>query len=342
MTHTLFIFFFLSITINKIGHSTYFDSKFYLAVFAVAASLSVLTASVKLLKNRISEIFFLVFVIPMLLIVLILRLDFELLEYFLSGIILAAAISFVSSRLNFLTKDGAIASFLIGSILFGIGSIKWSVPILTFFILSSMISNLRRNYNSDVDSVFEKSSKRDQMQVLANGGVSCILLLLYKMNSIELYYFVYLGCMAVVCSDTLATEIGTMKVTSTYNILNFKPVKQGTSGGISLIGTFGALLGAISIALTGVYWYNNNILFYFVLVIFAGLAGNLIDSVLGSTVQAQFRCGICGKTTEKRVHCGKITTLVSGYKWINNDLVNFVSSASGGLVLIIVYKLFLK
>ena len=64
-----------------------------------------------------------------------------------------------------------------------------------------------------------------------------------------------------------------------------------------------------------------------------GLAGALVDSPLGASVQAIYYCPTCEKETEKRTHgCGTPTRQERGWRWLNNDMVNFFSSLIGALV----------
>ena len=65
----------------------------------------------------------------------------------------------------------------------------------------------------------------------------------------------------------------------------------------------------------------------------SGLAGSLVDSLLGASVQAIYFCPACAKETEKTTHgCGTPTQHRRGWRWLNNDAVNFVSSLIGALV----------
>ena len=73
---------------------------------------------------------------------------------------------------------------------------------------------------------------------------------------------------------------------------------------------------------------------YFLLITAAGLAGSLFDSVLGATVQAMYYCPTDQKETEKHpLHtCGTETLHIRGWKWLDNDWVNFACGASGSLL----------
>lgn len=251
------------------------------------------------------------------------------------GVISSLLICFFSFKRKFLTKDGAIAAFILGFLIFGFGKLKWSIPLLTFFILSSVLSKYRKQKNFNIENYFEKTGIRDQYQVLANGGIGGLLIIINLFFNNELFYLMFVSFLSVACADTWGTEIGTLRKRKTFDILTFKKVKQGISGGISVIGLIGSLLGSFTIGLSSIYWINKT---NFFIIIIVGFIGSLVDSIFGKIVQAQYKCLSCGITTEKKFHCQKSTERISGVSWINNDWVNFFSGLSGSLLFLLIFN----
>ena len=62
----------------------------------------------------------------------------------------------------------------------------------------------------------------------------------------------------------------------------------------------------------------------------AGALGSVVDSVLGATVQAQYRAED-GSLTERRQTGSVSNELVRGYRAVTNDTVNSLSSAAAAL-----------
>jgi len=256
------------------------------------------------------------------------------LPQFVTGVGLGLLIAILSFRVRFLTASGSVATFLLASFVYGVGGWKWTIPILTFFVLSSLLSNLGKKKKASLATVFEKTSTRDFGQVAANGGVAGILVLLQYLFQNVNFYPMYLGAVAAVTADTWGTEIGTFFRGKTISIISFKNVEPGTSGGISVAGVFGGMLGSLVIASSALYWVLDFKTVFVVVV--GGILGSTIDSLAGATVQASYRCGNCGKSTEKTIHCGAPSVMMGGIRWINNDVVNWLCALSGTALAMII------
>ncbi len=259
----------------------------------------------------------------------------------LYGFILAVIVAVLAYRAHSLNKSGALAATFVGTVIFGVGGWEWAILLLTFFITSSGLSRAFRKRKENLNEKFSKGHERDAGQVFGNGGVATLFVLIHALYPESMIGWVgFAASLAAVNADTWATELGVLNPTPPYLITNpGKRVEKGTSGGISLWGTGAALLGAAVIALPAALLTNNWALFP--LVTLAGLAGSLFDSFLGATVQAMYYCPTDDKETEKHpLHtCGTQTVHLRGWRWLNNDWVNFACGAFGAaLAWIFIYS----
>ena len=162
---------------------------------------------------------------------------------FFIGFILAGFVALLSFRQHFLDPGGAAGTFVIGVIIFGVGGLEWAIPILVFFISSSLLSKLWQNRKKTFNLLYEKSSTRDIGQVLANGAIACLTVFLFYGSGKEYWFVVFLGSVAAVTADTWATEIGSLSKSLPRLITTLKPADSGTSGAVSLLGTTASIVG---------------------------------------------------------------------------------------------------
>lgn len=131
----------------------------------------------------------------------------------------------------------------------------------------------------------ENKGRRTAGQVLANAGVAGLLgLLSWQLPAqAALLQLMLAGSFAAATADTLASELGNVYGRRYYNVLTFRPDTRGLNGVVSLEGI---LLGAAGSALLaaiyclgfgwgGAFWW----------LVVAGTAGNLMDSLLGATLE---------------------------------------------------------
>lgn len=254
-------------------------------------------------------------------------------EQMIVAFILGILIGLFSFFFNFLSLSGSIATFLLAVIVYGIGGWLWTVPILMFFIASSLLSKYGKAKKKRLELIFDKSSKRDSGQVAANGGLAgMIIVLWFCFPDWEQLYLLYLASIAAVTADTWGTEIGTLLKGKPRSIITLRPVDVGTSGGVSLAGFAGGAVGAGLIAASAAIFDSAMITWSIALkLVLSGVIGSIVDSLLGATVQAQYVTAE-GGITERTTIDGVLTTLVRGFRWMNNDLVNLSCGLSGALV----------
>ena len=254
------------------------------------------------------------------------------------GFLLALIVAYLAYRLHSLNRSGAVAATIVGTVIFGVGGWQWAVLLLIFFITSSGLSRAFKKRKADLNEKFSKGHERDAGQVLGNGGLATYFAALHAFYPESLVPWIgFAASLAAVNADTWATELGVLNPTPPRMITNLtKRVEKGTSGGISLFGTLASLAGSAVIALPAVLLspigtLNPN---YLLLITAAGVSGSLLDSLLGATVQAMYFCPKDQKETEKHpLHtCGTQTVHIRGWKWLNNDWVNFACGAFGVLI----------
>ncbi len=267
-----------------------------------------------------------------------------MLQIVLWSIIVNVPVGFIAlKRKSLRSPDGVIAAGILGLVLFLSHWLYWAIVIL-FFVSSSLLTKYKHSSKIKQEAMqfAEKGGNRDMYQVLANSGVIFAVAFYFLLENgiwnAPLFHPLSLAgitSVAVVTADTWSTELGVLSNSSPRFILNLKQkVPRGTSGGVSLEGTLSTLGGSTFIALAyGMALYSiipvSKLIIAFLLVFMGGVMGSLIDSALGASIQAQFKCPSCNKITEKRFHlrCGRIKTMhVKGLKVINNDIVNFTSA----------------
>ncbi|HMM43400.1 MAG TPA: DUF92 domain-containing protein, partial [Thermomicrobiales bacterium] len=142
------------------------------------------------------------------------------------------------------------------------------------------------------------------------------------------------GSLAAATADTWATEIGSTSPDTPRLIVSRRPAVPGTSGAVTARGLAAALGGAGLLGLTTfAVGRSESRACDAATVVVAGVAGSLVDSVLGELVQERRWCPRCDKPTEARLHrCGEPTVVVGGCRGVTNDVVNVVCTASGTAV----------
>ena len=265
----------------------------------------------------------------------------------LMGSVLIAALAYWRGSLSW---SGAIGAVIVGTAVFSTGSLTWATLLITFFVTSSALSHYKEQIKEPLAEKFQKGQRRDLGQVLANGGIVALIAIAFTVIAHRWHFIGFIGAIATVTADTWATELGVLSKSLPRLITTGRVVAIGTSGGVSAFGTVIALCGGLLIGLIAfIAEFSDTVILHHVPFIpeslwlipigaFAGLLGSLVDSVLGATVQGIYYCDFDQKETESKIHrCGRETRLIRGWRWLDNDWVNFLSSFIGSLIALAIY-----
>ncbi|MES2617059.1 MAG: DUF92 domain-containing protein [Bacteroidota bacterium] len=237
-------------------------------------------------------------------------------QWLLAVVVFGSGAYFMKQK-RWLTYTGSLSAFFVACILYQGGLMFFVMP---FFLLigGTLISKL----NADEG---EKNG-RNAIQVLANGGVALLCLLgWYWYTDVSLksvFLKAYLISFSISICDTFSSEVGKYLNGHTIDIFSLRKIQKGLSGGISIQGTIaGALSVGIACSLIpmcfGLSWTTA---FY---IAFAGFLGMVLDSILGSLLQATY-ISEDGQISETANPSAK---LYKGFAWCTNDVVNVLSNA---------------
>jgi uncharacterized protein (TIGR00297 family) len=254
--------------------------------------------------------------------------------YALVGLVVVVAFALTAIILKALDGRGFLASVAVGfPIVFG-GGPGWFAVVAVFFVLGVGFTWYKYGYKQKLGTAQEKGGARNWPNILANGGLAAAFASAEYLNGGTIFAALFLGAISTSAADTVATELGLLyEGTPRLITAPRRPVQPGTSGGVSPLGFAGAVLASVVIGVMGIFFEVLPSSFLVVAVCAAGgLGGTLVDSILGALVQRKGYCAVCSKPTEALRHCGEPTKVTGGVAFIENNLVNLLSTAGGAAI----------
>ena len=187
------------------------------------------------------------------------------------------------------------------------------VPVLAVLVLTSLATRFGRKGKERLGTAEEKHG-RGSAQVCANLGFAALVcspgaqsLLsggrLDNLVGILLSLAAY-ASLAEAAADTVSSELGQVLGGTPRMLTTLRRVSPGTDGAISAMGTLAGVLAACTIGIIGAWALHGNRETACVISA-GGIFGLLFDSLLGATLERK--------------------------GWLNNDAVNFLSTASAAL-----------
>ncbi|ONK80637.1 uncharacterized protein A4U43_C01F20040 [Asparagus officinalis] len=223
---------------------------------------------------------------------------------------------------------------------------RFAALLLVFFYTSSKVTRIGEEKKRGVDEGFKEGGQRNWLQVLANSAIATILIVMAgKMTGGQDMCLNTKDSCLVTClmggiighysccnGDTWSSELGMLSNTQPRLVTNFKIVRKGTNGGITINGLLAAAAGGFVIGLTfvlvGFFTVKcaADIAWRQLLVVpiaaVAGLCGSLIDSILGAMLQFSGYCTLRKKVVGKP---GPTVIKISGTNILDNNAVNALS-----------------
>ena len=249
----------------------------------------------------------------------------------IAGLLAASLIAALGRRARALSASGAVAAAMVGTAAVAAGW-DWGALLIAFFLASSLLSRVRRRQKQEAAfGIVAKGDERDVVQVLANGGLFAATAVAFVAAPSPLWQAAGAGALAAATAATWAPAIGLLSPRPPRSIVTFRALPAGTSGGVTIQGLFGAILGAAFIEMVALllHWPPAVV----VAALVGGLAGSLVDSLAGALVQQRRWCPACGLSTERLTHsCGVPTKIVGGLAFLDNDGVNLLCTAAGAVV----------
>ncbi|MCC6458922.1 MAG: DUF92 domain-containing protein [Saprospiraceae bacterium] len=249
-------------------------------------------------------------------------LNWEKTATLLLALAFAACFVWYTRRKGALTLDGALSAAVLGLwVLYQAGP-WWLLPLFFFFISGTLFGRLRRGAAPAADAKHGRA--RDIVQVLCNGGLYAALATFAGGAHREMALSLMALSLAVSTADTWSSEIGQYARQPTVDLLRWRAVPPGLSGGVSWAGTLAGLAGALAMALLcSMLLYHRLQASFLLLATAGGFAGMLLDSLLGASVQARYRDAETGALSDQP---GPGRVLYSGAGWMSNDGVNWWSN----------------
>ena len=195
------------------------------------------------------------------------------------------AFALVAFRLRLISKSGAVVGFFLGvAVYMGYGW-KSFLLLLAFFALGSAATRLGYASKAARGIAERRGGRRSWREALANTLAGAVCSILVITTHYEAAFLVALiAVFAEAAGDTVSSEIGQWLSTRAYLITTFQPVAAGEDGGVSLAGSAAGLVASAIVVALG-YALGLAGPGGAAIALAAGVAGNLLDSVLGATLE---------------------------------------------------------
>ena len=213
-------------------------------------------------------------------------------------ILLPLALALFAYKKNLMTVWATVTSFVQAEIIGFCTNIWWVLAFFMFPVMAFIATKWKLKEKMKLGLQEGKKGERSVLNLLGVGTIPVVIAIVFFLRPSDLLTVAFLSSIAVSTSDTIASETG-IWAKKTYMITTFKQVEPGPNGAVSLYGFGTAFIGTLAFALLGWFFiFDTEPIsipdIRFLIVVAAGMFGNVMDSVLGATLENP---GYIGKYT---------------------------------------------
>ncbi len=195
------------------------------------------------------------------------------------------AFALVALGLKLVDRSGAGAGFILGAAVYLGYGYKSFLILLAFFALGSLATRMGYAKKAARGIAERRGGARSWREALANTLAGAVLAVLVVTTRHEAAFLVALvAVFAEAAGDTVSSEIGQWLSDRAYLVTTFKTVPAGEDGGVTLAGSAAGVAASAVVVGLGIalgLTANSGAILAFC----AAIAGNLVDSLLGATLE---------------------------------------------------------
>lgn len=167
-----------------------------------------------------------------------------------TGVALNLCVALAAAALGMVRPSGAVAGFLLGTVVFACGGPHLYALLWIFFVLGTIATRFGRRRKEAMGKAEEAGGRRGIANVLANVSVPAFFCVAAALDPARrtLYLLAASAALATALMDTVGTEVGQAVRSRTVLLPDFRAVPPGTDGAVSVAGTLAGLAAAAFLA----------------------------------------------------------------------------------------------
>ncbi len=238
-----------------------------------------------------------------------------MIETQIEQIFIAFTVSFLLSLMALKAKvadeSGLMSATLIGVTVIVFSDFRFFAVLLSFYMLGSAITKYKYSLKLQRGIAEQAGGARGFANVFSNSLPALFFVMNYGVLKLDAFATAFTASVATALGDTMASEVG-KTADEVYLITNFKRVKAGESGGISVIGEFAGFVGCLIVSALAFALGVVDLSGLFISTLI-GFVGVHVDSILGATLEKRGLLNNAGVNLLATLSSGVFAFVVHNY-----------------------------